>query len=434
MEQVLNLTSVNRRVAVISGLRTPFAIPDSVYVNLDAYDLGKAVIHELLNRSEIDPSWIDRVYFGSAIPSSGTENLANEISGRSTIPSEVPALSLLGSSLSGVQAVTSAVDSISLGFADVVLAGGVESITHARLQSLLKNNPTTRRLKTSKSLFERIRSVKKQAEPGIVPEITLLDGGRSDCNGLVHADRLALDFQISRARQDDYALTSHSRATAAHETIIHNYIADLYVPPDYTHVNKTDSFLQKSLEIESLSAFEPLSPWDLGTVTEGNSAPLADGASALLLMAEDTARSLGYEPSLFIRGYAYASAHNEKDRFLTTYSSTVEALRRSSIAIGEIELIEMHELFAAEVIANCQLFGRNTEAGIKQNREQSSWMDRIRVNPLGGSIAVGHPPAATPGRLIINMLVQTTQREWSLGLCSVSTMEGQGCTMILERA
>lgn len=430
-----NLAQNGRRVAIVYGLRTPFIKSGTLFKNLSSLDLGKIATVELINRTEIDPKEIEEVIFGAVIPTVKTPNLARDIALCSGISTSTPAYTVSRACASANQAITNAAESIICGNCDTVVAGGVESISdfptlfskgfRAGLYESYKGKNLIQKIKPFLSL--RFRDLAPDV-PAIAELSTGLTMGES-------AEKMARENHISREEQDALAYRSHKLAYEATEDgrlgeeIIHTLI-----PPDFSTVVTFDNGIRKETSIESLSKLAPVFDKKYGTITAGNSSPLTDGASALLLMTEEKAKALGYKPLGYIRSYAHAALSPEDQLLMGPAYSTPLALDRAGLIMKDIDLLEIHEAFAAQVLSNIQALASKRFAEEKLGRsEPVGEIDMEKFNVMGGSIAIGHPFGATGGRVTITILNELKRRDGNFGLVSVCAAGGIGVSMVLER-
>ncbi|MEQ9619433.1 MAG: acetyl-CoA C-acyltransferase [Deltaproteobacteria bacterium] len=424
-----------RRVAVISGLRTPFIRSGTSYGNLTSLDLGKLVTVELLNRTEIDPGEIDKVFFGNVVSSVHTPNLAREIALGSGIPPTVPAFTVTSACVSSGQAFTSAVDSIMSGDSDAVLTGGADSGTDISILSGAA--PGSKIIHSSKggNLISRAKPLFKMRGEEVVPSVAFLPERYTGRMMGEAAEKAARRYKISREEQDEFAMRSHALASRAQEEgVFEDELIHTYVPPDFSQVVSRDSGVMDDISPEYLARYEPVFDSEFGTVTVGNSSILSDGASALLLMSEDKAKALGYKPLAYVRAYAYSALDPSDDLLMSAAFSTPAALDRARVSLSDIDLVEIHEAFSSQVIANLRALASRGFAKEKLGKAQAvGEIDMERLNVSGGSIAIGHPLSATGGRIIMTLIYRMTKRSGKLGLVSMPASGGIGVSIVFEK-
>lgn len=430
-----NLYRNGRRAAIVYGLRTPFIKAGTLIENLSSLDLGKKVTIELLNRSEIDPESIEEVIFGTAIPNIRTLNLSREIALGAGIPIDVPAYTLSSACLSSFRAVTNAAEGIILGNYDVVLAGGTESISSLPILYNKRSRKIFKEYARSHNPIRKLQQLIKLRIQDIVPnpqEIAELSVGISMAK---YAEQIAKENHISRNDQDAFSLRSHKLAFQATEDArIQSEVISLFVPPNFSTAVRFDSGIRKDIRMEDLSKLKPICDNIYGTVTEGNSSPLSDGASVVLMMSEEKAKEMGYDPLGYIKSFAY-SAQSPKDQVLMgpVYATPI-ALERAGLGLHDVDLIEMHEASGSQVLSNLNAFSSKKFAEDRLGKsEPVGEIDLDKLNVLGGSIAIGHPSSSTGIRLTITLLNELKRRGKNFGMVTSCAARGLGATIILER-
>ncbi len=424
-----------RRVALIDGCRTPFVKAGTVYMDMTAPDMARVATSELMQRMALDPEVIDTSIFGVVIPDIVAPNLGREVVLRAGLSRKTESWTVNKACASSNQAITSGADLIARGLADVVLAGGAEAMSQA---PILWSRPISKALmKASKarSPLQALACFKKvrlgnlaPVPPAIAEAFTGLSMGQS-------CEKMARENGISREDQDQIALKSHQNAAAAiADGRMAQDVVPVYPPPRYNPCVEEDNNVRKDANIESLAKLRPVFNKKFGTLTAGNSSPLTDGASAVILMSEEKAKALGYKPLGFLKSYAYA-ALDPFDQLLQGPAYAIpQALERAKAKLSDIELVEMHEAFAAQVLSNIQALESASFAKEKLGKSKPvGTIDRDRLNVMGGSIAIGHPFGATGARLCMQLLREMQRRDLNLGLVSVCAAGAIGSALIWER-
>jgi acetyl-CoA acyltransferase len=240
---------------------------------------------------------------------------------------------------------------------------------------------------------------------------------------------------IAREDQDQFALRSHRLAAAGTEDgRLTAEIMAVYVPPKYEVVLTSDNGIRTDTSIDQLQALRPVFDKHYGSVTAGNSSPLTDGASAVLLMSEERARTLGYQPLAYIRSYAYAALDPGEQLLMGPVLAAPVALQRAGLSLGDIDLVEMHEAFAAQLLCNLAGFMSRYWAERAGFATPVGEIDRAKLNVMGGSIAIGHPFGATGGRILMTLTNELIRRGGQFGLMTVCAAGGMGHAMVIERA
>lgn len=425
-----------RRVAIIAAARTPFARAWTVFRDLGSADLGAAAVNALMQRSDLDPGEVDQLTFGCVAAPADGPHVGREVVFRSVLPSTVPATTVQFYCASSARGLVDAANEIALGHADVVVAGGVESLSENQVLFSKQFTHTLQAASKAKALGARLQAFRGLSFADLKPEVPGINEPTTGKSMGQHAELMAKDLQIPRAEQDSWALESHHRAARAYEEgRLRKQVSTQHVPPGFDHPVDTDTDLRPDTDLEQLSRLRPVFDRSYGTVTAGNSSPLTDGAAAVLLMSEEKARALGYEPLAFVRSYAIAAIDIQKEHLLLgpTYSAPI-ALRRAGMRLADMDLIEMHEAFASQVLATLRRFESQEHADSLGLSEPIGTVDLDKLNPDGGSIAMGHPFGATGARVIGQAAHGLAERDLETAFVSICAGGGLGFSMVLERA
>ena len=412
-----------RRVAVIAGCRTPFCKAGTALKDARAVDLARHAARELLERTNLDGSDVDDVIFGQVVASPLVPNVAREVSLLPQFPKEIPAYSVNRACASGGQAVADAADAIALGNADVVLAGGVESLSDVPILASRRLADILVEASKAKSLGARLRTFAKLRPRDLVPVSPAIAEPSTGESMGQSAEKMAKENGIAREAQDRWALRSHQ--LAAKGTADGRLTAEI-VPwfparpgdPVVTH----DNGIRADTSLEQMAKLKPVFDRKYGSVTAANSSPLTDGASAVLLMSDEAARARGYEPLAYVRSYAVAAVDPGWQLLQAPVWAVPLALERARIQWKDLGLIEIHEAFAAQVLSNLQGFA---EKGWEINEDI--------INVMGGSIAIGHPFGATGGRIVTTLANEMRRRDVQFGLVSICAQGGMAIALVLER-
>jgi len=432
----MSLLANGRRAAIVDGLRTPFAKQGTVFKNLSALDLGRLVSAELISRSDIDPDLIEQVVYGQVIPSVKIHNIAREIVLGTDLPPQTDAYSVSRACATSYQTTVNLMRAIEDGTIDCGLAGGAEStsvvpltVTRDLQQALLKADQAD-------SIAERGRAFADVRPADLVPqEPTLEEPSTGETMG-EGAEHMAKVNQISRQAQDEFAHRSHVLAAEAwDEGKFDNEVMALHVPPDYEVTVTQDTIVRHGSQLEDYADLAPVFDKRHGTITAGNSSPLTDGASALIMMAEEKARALGLPILGYIRSYAFTAVDPGDQLLIGPAYATPLALERAGMTFSDMALIDQHEAFSAQILSVVQAFESAEFARENLGREEPvgnvDW-DRFNVN--GGSIALGHPFAATGVRQIIQTLHELRRRGEQFALCGACAAGGLAAAVVLEGA
>ncbi len=423
------------KTAVVAGCRTPFTRSGTLLRDLSAVELGKVAVRELLARADLPGEAVDHLVFGTVIHDPHAGNIAREV-GLGVLPKTVPAYTVSRACASANQAIADGVNLVELGQADVVVAGGAESLSRIpitvsdRLAQVLMTAAKARSLKDRVAAFSSLRPrdlVPNQ--PAIAEPTTGETMGEA-------AERMAKENGISREAQDEWALRSHRLAAAGvADGRIGAEICPVYVPPEFREVVEADNLIRTDTSLEALAGLKPVFDRRYGTVTAGNASPLTDGGAAVLLMSEEAVKAHGMEPMGWIRSYAVTALDPGAQLLQGPAYAAPLALDRAGITMADVELMEMHEAFAAQVMSNLQALDSDTFAREELGRSRAVGLPEMeRINVMGGSLSIGHPFGATGARLTTTLLNEMGRRDLEWGLLTVCAAGGLGFAMVLQRA
>lgn len=430
-----SLGTNGRRVAVVAGVRTPFAKAGTALKNLSAIELGKICVAELLQRTELDGKEVNAVVYGTVVPSVLAPNIAREVSLLPLLPKGVEAVTVSRACASANQAVTDAVDQIVLGHHDIVIAGGAESLSNVPILHSRSMSEKLVALSKAKTLGQRLAiaaSIRPKDFVPITPAIAEPSTGETMGES---AEKMAKINHVSREEQDQFALRSHRLAAVGVEDgRLTAEIQPTWVPPSYEETLTSDNGIRKDTSIEQLRGLKPVFDRRYGSVTAGNASPLTDGGSAVLLMSEEKAKALGYRPLAYVRSYAYAALDPGEQLLMGPVLAAPVALERAKLTLKDMDLIEMHEAFAAQVLCNLRGLASRDWAQRAGYSKPVGEVDRSKLNVMGGSISIGHPFGATGGRILTTLCNELARRDAQFGLMTVCAAGGMGHAMIVERA
>lgn len=370
-----------QRVAVVAGARTPFVKSRTAFENLSALDLSRHALSGLIERHDVDPASIDALAWGIVLADAARPNLAREIVFAGGLPRTIEAQTISSYCITGLRTVTSIADAIATGRIEVGIAGGVEQLSLATMDTF--REPTT-----GLSMGE-------------------------------HMELTVKEWKISRQRQDELSLVSHQRAVAAADKLAAEIVA--------TEGIDRDSGPRAGSTLEALAGLTPVFDPENGTLTAGNASPVTDGASAVLLMSEDRAAREGREPLAFLTATEYAAIDPDEGLLMAPAVTVPRLLERTGLTLGDIDLLDIHEAFAAQVLGNVEAW----EKGWKGKPTEPIDWDRVNVN--GGSVAIGHPWSATGGRIVTTLASEMARRDAKRGLISVCAAGAMAGAMLLER-
>ncbi|HIF9428566.1 acetyl-CoA C-acyltransferase FadI [Photobacterium damselae] len=434
MTRLQNLkTAQGERIAVVSGLRTPFARQSTAFTQVPAVDLGKLVINEMLQRLDFDPKLIDQLVFGQVVQMPEAPNIAREIVLGTGMNVHTDAYSVTRACATSFQAVANVTESILSGSIEIGIAGGADSSSVLPISVSKKMAATLLALSKAKTMGQRAKLFSQLSLKDLMPVPPAVAEYSTGLSMGQTAEQMAKTHQITRQEQDALAHRSHTLAAQAwHDGLIRDEVMTAFPEPYRAWIDK-DNNIREDSSLESYAKLRPAFDRKYGSVTAANATPLTDGAAAVLLMSEGRAKALGLTPLGYIRSYAFAAIGVEKDMLMGPSYATPLALDRAGISLSDLTLIDMHEAFAAQTLANVKMFGSAQFARDKLGRDHAiGEIDMDKFNVLGGSIAYGHPFAATGARMITQTLRELQRRGGGLALNTACAAGGLGAAMILE--
>lgn len=428
------LKSSRGRIAIVDGCRTPFVKAGAEFAQMDVVDLASVPAAALVERMGLDPNEIDSSIFGVVVPALHAPNLGREVVLRTTLPQWIEGTTVNLACASSNRAITHGAESILAGQAEVVLAGGAESLSTVPIT--YSRNASQRLMDASKakSVPAKVAALTKIRPKDMVPVAPAIAEYTTGLTMGASAEKMAKENAISRAAQDEIALHSHLCAAAATaEGRFADQIVATYPEPGFKPVT-ADTGIRPETSLEKLAKLRPVFDRAYGSLTAGNSSPLTDGASAVVLMSEKKAKALGYEPLGYIRSYAYAALDPATQLLQGPAYAAPLALDRAGLELADIDLLEMHEAFASQILSNIKAFASKSFARDELGRAKPvGEVDFTRFNVNGGSIAIGHPFGATGARVTMQVLNELKRRGEALGLITVCAAGGNGFAMVVER-
>ncbi len=439
-----------RDVVIVEGVRTPFAKSGTKLKSIHAAQLGQVAMKELIAKTNLNVDLVDEVIMGNTGSPSDAVNISRVVALNSGIPIKTSAVTVHRNCASALESISSGYERIKSGTMEMIIAGGTENMSQMPLIMPDAIKSIIERLGSAKTpgakisalwtlLMADLKQIKEMATTApfaktkYKPIIALAEGLTDPFVGMnmgMTAEVIAKEFNITRREQDEYALKSHQKATAAKAKIKEEMTA-LYLPPDYKETLTEDIGPRDNQTMEALQKLKPFFDKTTGTITAGNSCPITDGAAVILMMSRQKADELGYKPIARILGYGYAGLEPERMGMGPAYSTPL-ALKRAGITMKEIGRAELNEAFAAQVLA-CQIAFDSDEFGKKiglVGKIGELRTDILNVN--GGAIAYGHPVGATGTRLVLTLMKEMKRSQVQFGLATLCIGGGQGGSMILE--
>ena len=421
------------KTAIIAGCRTPFARSGSVFADLTAIELGKIAVRDALGRSGLKGERVDQLIYGTVVHDTQAPNIAREV-GLAVLPKTVPAVTVSRACSSANQAITDAAQMIEVGQAEVVVAGGAESLSHVPITVSDKLSKTLVIASRGKTLGQRLSLFSSVRPKDLIPVTPAIAEPTTDETMGESAERMAKENGISREDQDAWALRSHELAGAGtQDGRLTREITPVYLPPGYEKVIDRDNGVRTDSSLEKLAKLRPAFDRRYGSVSAGNSSPLTDGASALVLMNAELAAAEGIDAIGYVRSWAWTALDPAGQLLQGPAYAAPLALDRAGLTMKDIGLMEMHEAFAAQVLSNLQALSSKKFARDELGRSDAVGHPDVDViNVMGGSLAIGHPFGATGGRITVTLLNEMARRDVEFGLITVCAAGGMGFAMVVE--
>ena len=419
---------------LVDGIRTPFLKSGTDYNSLMAYDLGRYAIQGLLARNSINPKSIDRVIMGNVIQEVRTSNVARESALGAGIPNSVPAFTIALACISSNQAIASGVDLIRSGQAKIILAGGTETMSDIPVRFKKKFRQKVLAARKYKSPLDFLKFLNGLKPGDLLPELPAIAEFSTGETMGKSADRMAARFGVSRNDQDEFAKRSHHLAAKATEAgLLSQELFPVKVPPSF-NVVETDNGFRADTTMEKLAKLRPAFVKPHGTITAGNASFLTDGASACFIMEEQTALELGLKPKAYLREYNFVSQDPKDELLLGPAYAIPKALDAMNLSLSDIDVFELHEAFAGQVLA--VLAALDSEEFAKKSLDRTTSVGEIpmdKLNTMGGSLSLGHPFGATGVRLVTTAANRLQHEDGKYAMVSACAAGGQGHAIILER-
>ena len=428
--------NVVKPVAILGGARTAFARANTSYAEQGNLEMLGAAMRALVEKFDLRGQQLGEVAAGAVIKHSRDWNLAREATQSAGLHPRTPAYDVQRACGTSLTTVAQLAHRIALGEIEAGIAGGSDSASDIPIAYGRNLQKTVLQSAYGKTLPEKLKpwlhlrpGDLKPATPGVAEMRTGLSMGQ-------HCELMAKEWRIGRAEQDELAFASHKKAAAAWES---GFYTDLVY--EFAGL-KTDNNVRADASLERLAALRPAfdRTSGAGTLTAGNSTPLTDGASCVLLASEDWARARGIPVQAYLTQYAsaavdYAGLAGPQEGLLMGPTYAVpEMLDRAGIRLQDFDIYEIHEAFAAQVLCTLKAWESAEYCRTRLGRDAPLGnIDRAKMNPKGGSVAIGHPFAATGTRIVASLAKQLAERGSGRGLISICAAGGMGVTAILER-
>lgn len=405
---------------ILGGVRTPFAKAGTSLSQYSMQELGAHTLRELPATVGVSASDIDEVYYSAVLLDPRTPNWSREMVFMADYPKDTYAHSLSNNCISGLVSLNQGMERVAQGRAEVVAVGGAESMSNPPLLFSKEASKKFMSLSKARTFGDRLSALAKFGLKDIKPDAPSVKEPSTGLTMGQHMEITAKEMAIERALQDELAFKSHQNAVAGVE--LH---ADDISPIGNV---SSDSLVRADTTLDKLASLRPVfDRSEKGSLTAGNSSPLTDGASALLIGTEERAKELGVEPLAFIRDIEFSAIDPDEGLLMAPGVCVPRLLKRQGLTLEDFDLVEVHEAFAAQVLANVKAW----EEGWKE--DPVGKIDPDKLNVFGGSIALGHPFAATGGRIVLRMAKALHERDLKRALISVCAAGATACAVILER-
>ena len=431
----MNSSHSMREVAFIDGIRTPFLRSQTDFASFSAFDLGRFALSGLINRTKLNGSLIQHLYFGNVIQDINTSNIARELTLASGLPDSIPATTVSMACISSNVAFTSAVNALITGEANAAIAGGVEVMSDIPIRFRKKFRQKLLETQKYRKPTDWFKLFKGLRPSDLLPEIPSISEYSTGETMGKSSDKMSAKYGVSRQEQDEYAIRSHQLAAEATEKgLLSNEIVPVGINSGESII-KSDNGIRGDSTLEKLSSLRPAFIKPHGTATAGNSSFLTDGASAALLMEKEYALQHGYHPKALIRGFSYVAKKPGDELLIGPALAVPIVLNSMNLTLNDIDVFEFHEAFAGQMCTVLKAI--NSTRFAKENLNRDKKVGEIpmdKLNRWGGSLSIGHPFGATGTRLITTAANRLIHEDGRFALIAACAAGGQGHAMILERA
>ncbi len=427
------MSKAPERVAVIAGARTPFLRIATGYSTTPARLLSAHLVAELVERADIDKALIEKLVFGQVVMSPDAPNIAREVVLGANLPVNTDAYSVSRACASSYQSAADVAMNIQAGVIDAGLAGGCDVMSQPPIS--FNKKMTEAMVRSTYHKGSKLKAFKGIGLKDLMPSQPAIKEPSSELTMGQAAEQMAKENGISRSDQDELAHRSHTNAANAWEQgWFDEQVMSVIMGPDYAPISK-DNLVRPGSELSKYAKLKPVFDRENGSVTAANSSPLTDGASAVILMSEGKAKELGYEPLGYIKSFAFAAIDPNWQMLMGPSFASPKALDLAGLTLKDMDLVDMHEAFAAQVLSNTQAFASKTFAQERLNRSEAiGEIDFDKFNVSGSSISLGHPFAATGTRQLTQMLYDLKRTGGQHGLITACAAGGLGAAMVLESA
>jgi acetyl-CoA acyltransferase len=424
----------NKKIVVIDGCRTPFLRSGTDYMDLMSYQIAQYAIKGLLVKTGIDPSEVGRVIMGTVISNLKTSNVAREAAITAGIPETTPCHTVTMACISANRAIADAYVEMLAGQYDVAIAGGVDSTSDTPItfrKEMRKKLFNAQKLKGFGDVLKFIFSLSYKdflPERPAVAEYSTNRVMGQDC------DIMAARFKVSREAQDEFAVRSHQFAAKAWEDgLLEKEVCDVALPPKFKAIKK-DNGVRGDSTVEKIKKLRPAFDKKFGTLTAANSSFLTDGAAVSLLMTEEKAKALDLIPKAEIIDYVFTGGSLMDELLLGPAYAISKILEKNNMTLEDIDVLEIHEAFAGQVLANIAALESDEFAQKHLNREKAvGKINFDKLNLWGGSLSIGHPFGATGSRLVTTASNRLQKENGKYALVAACAAGAHGHAMLLKK-
>uniref|UniRef100_A0A0V0G6N1 acetyl-CoA C-acyltransferase n=1 Tax=Triatoma dimidiata TaxID=72491 RepID=A0A0V0G6N1_TRIDM len=421
-----------KNIVFVDGVRSPFLMSGTDYAKLMPHELARHALMSLMKKTGIPKELVEYIIYGTVIQEVKTSNIAREAALAAGFSDKTPAHTVTMACISSNQGITTGIGLIAAGAHEIIVAGGVESMSDVPIRHSRKMRSLMLRANKAKTPMQKLQLLASIRPDFFIPELPAVAEFTSGETMGHSADRLAASFKVSRQEQDQYALRSHTLANDAHNK---GYLTDIvpFKVPNSDKVVEKDNGVRISTP-EKIAQLKPAFIKPHGTVTAANASFLTDGASACLVMTEQKAKELGLKPKAYLRDFVYVSQDPVDQLLLGPAYATPKVLERAGLTLNDIDVWEFHEAFAGQILANMKAMDSDWFAQTYMGRSSKVGAPPLdKFNKWGGSLSIGHPFAATGVRLAVHTANRLIREDGHFGLIAACAAGGQAVGMILER-
>ncbi len=419
----------------VDGVRSPFVKSFGAFDGIDCLELFSRTVAALLRKIDINPHEIDEIAAGIVVPQPKNPNVARDAIINLNLPHRIHGSTTNRACTSSLHTIATAAATIGSGQPVVALAGGVEMLSNVPIVYSEKATKFLVRISRARSNIERLKLLSQLSAKDWIPKPPSLLEPLTGFTMGEHAEQMAQLNRIPRAAQDEYALSSHQRASAARKAgKFATEICPIWTSTDYSKVVDADNIIRDDAELASLQRLRPVFDRKYGSITAGSSSPLTDGAAVTMIADAQRAQALGLTAKAKILDFVFVGVDPYKQLLIGPAVVIPQILRRNKLTLKDIDLVEIHEAFAAQILS-CQhaLASADFFAEHFGNGKPCGEIPADKLNVNGGAIAIGHPFGASGARLVTTLVNELQHCDKTLGLVAVCAAGGMGGAMLIER-